>query len=154
MRKHYSWLYGINGISILNKFKYYHVIEGLAPDIMHDILEGVLPLTTSLFISRCIENTKFTLVELNHIIKNFNYGPCEVRDKPSKISRKHTNDSSIRGSATQTWLLSVNLLLMMGAKCDEDEPALHCFTLHLNVCRVILKHPSVGPIFSTLKNLS
>ncbi|KZS05659.1 Uncharacterized protein APZ42_031091 [Daphnia magna] len=45
LRTHYSRLYGINQISILSSFLYFHVIGGLVPDIMHDILEGVLPLT-------------------------------------------------------------------------------------------------------------
>lgn len=35
--------YGINRNSILNDLKYFHVCSGaLIPDIMHDMLEGVL----------------------------------------------------------------------------------------------------------------
>ncbi|KAK4005904.1 hypothetical protein OUZ56_011025 [Daphnia magna] len=41
LRDHYSRLYGINQISILSSLMYFHVIGGLVPDIMHDILEGV-----------------------------------------------------------------------------------------------------------------
>ena len=34
--------YGINVRSILNKSLYFHVIEGLRRDAMHDVLEGLL----------------------------------------------------------------------------------------------------------------
>ncbi len=45
MAKHFGWLYGLTGSSILNELKFFHVINGLVPDVMHDILEGCLPLT-------------------------------------------------------------------------------------------------------------
>ena len=35
-------LNGIHHDSILNSSQFYHVTEGLPPDIMHDILEGAL----------------------------------------------------------------------------------------------------------------
>ena len=37
--------YGINRESLLCNLNYYHIIDGIPPDIMHDILEGVLLLT-------------------------------------------------------------------------------------------------------------
>ena len=40
---HYSRVYGIHHKSILNDLKYFHEIEGLPPDAMHDILEGIMP---------------------------------------------------------------------------------------------------------------
>ena len=38
--------YGIVRDSILNQSQFFHVIEGLAPDIMHNVLEGVLQYET------------------------------------------------------------------------------------------------------------
>ena len=34
--------YGINRDSVLNTLAYFYITEGLPPDIMHDVLEGVL----------------------------------------------------------------------------------------------------------------
>ena len=39
---HYKKTYGLNKFSVLNTSRYYHVVGGLPPDAMHDILEGVL----------------------------------------------------------------------------------------------------------------
>ena len=42
LHDHVATTYGIHHNSILNSSRFYHVTEGLPPDIMHDILEGVL----------------------------------------------------------------------------------------------------------------
>ncbi len=39
---YYSKAYGINSNSVLNKSRFFHVIGGMPPDAMHDVLEGVL----------------------------------------------------------------------------------------------------------------
>ena len=44
LEEHYSTCYGINRDPILNKLCYFDITSGaLIPDVMHDILEGVLP---------------------------------------------------------------------------------------------------------------
>ena len=51
MYQHYSVLYGINRRSILDSLTYFKVATGaLIPDIMHDLLEGVLVLETKLML--------------------------------------------------------------------------------------------------------
>ena len=139
LSNHYSWLYGINNISIFNTLLHFHVIGGLAPDIMHDVLEGALPLTLSKLILHCIEEKYFNLKQLNHLILNFNYGYSEIKDKPARITMKQLKDETIRGSATQKWLLAVNFLIMFGSKIKVDDQFLHCFCLLLEICRLIFK---------------
>ena len=93
----YSVNYGVNRPAILNKLSYYHVCDmGLPPDIMHDILEGVLTYTTKLLLQHFIDNqviffdvyslvTKqqnFTLEQLNSIISGFHYGYPNSANKP------------------------------------------------------------------------
>jgi len=49
---HYSTTYGINYCSVLESLSFFSVAEGaMVPDIMHDILEGVLPLELKLLIT-------------------------------------------------------------------------------------------------------
>ena len=48
-QQHYSLVYGVNRHALLDKLFYFSVTSGaLIPDIMHDILEGVLPLQVKL----------------------------------------------------------------------------------------------------------
>lgn len=44
-------VYGVKAQSELNNSKYFHVVDGLPSDIMHDILEGVLPLHFKVMLS-------------------------------------------------------------------------------------------------------
>lgn len=152
LHQHYSRLYGINKISVFNKHIYFHVIGGLAPDIMHDLLEGVIPLVLALFIAHCIDRKYFTFKQLNHIIANFNYGRAEVVDKPARITSKHLKDYTIRGSATQKWLLAVYFLVMVGSKIDTSDPALHCYRLLLEICRLVFKTSLSTLQLSNLEN--
>ena len=49
--QHYSLVYGVNRRALLDTLKYYNVASGsLIPDIMHDILEGALPLEVKLML--------------------------------------------------------------------------------------------------------
>ena len=50
-RQHYSTTFGVNRRSLLSSLKYLDVTSGmLIPDIMHDILEGALPLEVKLML--------------------------------------------------------------------------------------------------------
>lgn len=50
-RQHYSTVYGVNRRSLLNTLDFFSVSSGtLVPDIMHDILEGALPLEVKLML--------------------------------------------------------------------------------------------------------
>lgn len=94
-------IYGVKSNSILNQSKVFHVVEGLDPDIMHDQLEGVLPLTVKLMLKHFIQVDKYlTLDVLNHRIKAYNYGSADVTNKPSELKPTIlTNDS---GSISQS----------------------------------------------------
>ena len=43
LRDHLAKIYGINDELPLSVIVFFHVIGGLAPDVMHDLLEGTLP---------------------------------------------------------------------------------------------------------------
>lgn len=68
MYQHYSVLYGINRRSILDSLTYFKVATGaLIPDIMHDLLEGVLVLETKLML-------KVKVINLSAKLFNFLIG--------------------------------------------------------------------------------
>lgn len=84
-----SVTYGINSISCLNKIKHFHVANFQMPqDVMHVILEGILPLETGLMLASFIGDNFFTLELLNDRIENFSYSRTEARNKPRKPFNK------------------------------------------------------------------
>lgn len=97
--EHFKKTYGLNQYSILNDSRYYHVIGGLPPDAMHDILEGVLHYTVKevlkIFI---VDQQLFTLEELNGRITSFDYGYHNDKNKPAPVQRNRllSNDHSLK----------------------------------------------------------
>ena len=49
LKDHISITYGISKKSILNDLQHFHVVTGLVPDIMHNILEGNGALVTVVY---------------------------------------------------------------------------------------------------------
>lgn len=50
-RQHYSMTYGVNRRALLDTLRFVDITSGiLIPDIMHDILEGALPLEVKLML--------------------------------------------------------------------------------------------------------
>ena len=73
--------YGLNRASILNQSRFFHAVDGLDLDVMHDQLEGVLPLEIKLLLMKYIKVEEYiTLGTLNEIIRIF--GPSDISKKP------------------------------------------------------------------------
>ena len=74
--------------SILNELQYFSIASGaLLPDVMHDVLEGVLQYETKLLLKRLIfAEGCFTLDQLNSRISKIELGYMESRNRPSEIS--------------------------------------------------------------------
>ena len=86
LHDHLATTYGISRNSILNTSKYFHCADGLPPDCMHDILEGILPYTVKLLLVTFIQKKHyFTLEEFNDRICYFPFGACES-EKPATVS--------------------------------------------------------------------
>ena len=112
---HYSRVYGIHHKSILNDLKYFHVIEGLPPDAMHDILEGIMPKQIAKLLHLlAIQKKLINLNQLNHMIQNFMYGPNEIKSKPTLIKLKHLKRHSLRKPSSQIATLATILPLLIG----------------------------------------
>ena len=128
--------------SILNQSAYFHVLRGLLPDIMHDILEGkvyctfvmhdithlhfssnvigVLQLTMMVMLREFICNRKlFQVQTLNHRIKSFCYGPVDATNKPSTMNElwfRPSNTSCMKQSGMH---VEYEVSLAMQCVCDH-----------------------------------
>ena len=72
-------------------------------DIMHVILEGVLPLHCKRLLVHCIfEEHYFTLKTVNRLISEFRYGYSEGRNLPRPLDNDHirSSDSKLSQSGT------------------------------------------------------
>ena len=100
LHDHIATTFGVTRNPILNSCRYFHVVDGLVPDVMHDVLEGSLPLLVKLLLTYYIqERHMFTLADLNRRVASFKYGSA-VKSKPSTIpaSSFHSGDTKLRQS--------------------------------------------------------
>ena len=79
--------YGVSRDSILNQSRFFHVTNGLAPDVMHDVLEGTLQYEVKELLKFYVLDQKLiSLSTLNKKIEGFAYGPIESPNKPVPIT--------------------------------------------------------------------
>ena len=70
----------------MNKSLYFNVADGLDQDVMHDQLEGVLPLEIKMLLKSFIQDDKLmTLQTVNERIDKFDYGDVDIKNKPSPL---------------------------------------------------------------------
>ena len=102
--------YGIKEKSCLNELQYFHVMNGLPPDITHDIFEGVGKYVLKSVIEYCIRVNYFSLDSLNDSISSFDY------QGPDKITKPHIVPPSheIKQTASETWCLLRLFPLIIG----------------------------------------
>ena len=83
-----SVTYGINYESSLNRLQDFHICNNQLPqDIMHIILEGVVPYTMKAMLHSYITvKGYFTLYDINQKILHFKYSRAEFKSKPTQIS--------------------------------------------------------------------
>ena len=90
---------GINRESICNELQYFSAASGaLVPDVMHDVLEGVLQYEVMLLLRHLIyDESCFTLDQLNSRISRMELGinQSSIRDKcsNSSITRQKSPDT-------------------------------------------------------------
>lgn len=88
LHDHIATTYGISCNSILNTSNFFHVVDGIIPDIMHDILEGTLQLHIKWLLRHFIyKNKLFSLETLNSRMKSFNFGQSDSSNKPTSITQ-------------------------------------------------------------------
>lgn len=76
----------------MNKIPHFSVASLQMPqDVMHVLLEGVLPLNVRLMLDSFIKEGLITFDVLNDRIRNFRYGRIEARTKPPKLFEKKSN---------------------------------------------------------------
>lgn len=81
-----STTYGLYRDSLLNSSHYFHITDGLCPDVMHDVLEGCAQFEVKELIMYLINKKYITLNFLNSRLESFPYCGSDASDKPTLIS--------------------------------------------------------------------
>ncbi|RMX47642.1 hypothetical protein pdam_00025503, partial [Pocillopora damicornis] len=116
--------YGVKTRSVLNQSRYFHITDGLVLDVMHDQLEGVLPLEVKILLQKYIqEENYFTLEIVNDRLERLWYPQSDASNKPSPIKPQSLANNSMRisQSAARMWCLARMFPILIGDLIPQND---------------------------------
>ncbi|XP_047129340.1 uncharacterized protein LOC124809332 [Hydra vulgaris] len=124
--------------SMLN---YFHPIDSMPQDILHDILEGLMSVNFSVVIKGLVKDKFLTICELRNILKIFKYGITERCDKPLPSNvplNLVSSNKHISGKAVERWSLFYHLPLYIGKIVPKENEYWMLHLLCRRMCQIIL----------------
>ena len=95
-QRHVQSVDGVKRECPLNKLTGFHASQGFPPDLLHDVLEGIVPIELSLCIADFISKKYFTLEELNSEIQGFPFKFSDKTNCPQKIPSTFQRNKTVR----------------------------------------------------------
>ena len=141
LAQHYSVNYGLGRKSILSKFPGFQVTEQLPQDLMHILLEGVIPDVVKCLLEYYISKDLITVDQINSRLMEFEYGYSQVKDKPEPINPESLKDKPgkhICKDAAKMWMLFRILPFILHDIIDDSEEPFRVFELLMNVSSFLL----------------
>lgn len=117
---HCRSVYGVTGPCAFNKLSYFDTTNAFPPDVMHDFLEGVIPLDLKSVLKALHNDKTVTIQKVNDNIKNFSFGQNDCTSKPALIPEKVALDGNISGTAVEKWTLFRTLPFLIGSRIEKD----------------------------------
>ncbi|XP_056443822.1 uncharacterized protein LOC130380603 [Gadus chalcogrammus] len=115
--------YGVKKQCALSeKLCYFDVTSGFPPDVLHNLLEGVVPLELALSLNAFIKNKYFSLVEFNDLIAQFPYKWTDRTNRPHLVTATFAAKRSLGGNAHENWCLLRLLPFLIGLRVPESDP--------------------------------
>lgn len=112
--------FGVQTECILNQLNYFNFLDSPSVDIMHDLLEGVVPYEIKLVLQKLISLKCFDLDLINQRIQAHNFGYLESKNRPSPI-RLEGSGNKIGQKASQAWCLIRYLPVIIGDLVISNE---------------------------------
>ena len=115
---------GVKRVCPFNVLASFHSVGGFPPDIMHDIMEGVIP-SDLLAINRILcRKGCFSISQYNEALHNYEFSSYERNDKPYPLPTVNSV-KKCRGKAVSQWVHSrIWPLLIMKFDVDKQDPVL------------------------------
>ncbi|XP_048042264.1 uncharacterized protein LOC125265811 isoform X1 [Megalobrama amblycephala] len=126
--------FGVKRTCLLNDLQYFHICDNYAPDIMHDILEGVGQYEIKLLLEYL--SGVISRQGICNRIYSFNYGYLERKNRPTRVNLEQTGNG-IGLNAIQTFCLIRNIPLIFGDLVDEENKHWHLLLLLLQVINIV-----------------
>ena len=144
---------GIKEECIFNRLPDFHVTENFAVDIMHDILEGICESDLIALIKYCtLEKKYFSFIELNSLLKSYDWGITDSGSIPPPILEKDLKKDEIRMSATQMHTFVRHFGVLVAKFVPEDDPVWQIYIILRQILGIVCSQ-SIQIEYTVLQNL-
>lgn len=134
--------YGVKGSCPLSEsLEHFHVVNGFPPDLLHDLLEGVVPVELAVCLKALMTKRYFSLATLNVAIKQFPYTFSDRTNQPQLIAKNFSSKGTIGGNGHENWTLLRLLPLLIGHHIPEGDET---WDILMNLKDIVELSVSVG----------
>lgn len=105
---------GVKRSCSFNSLKYFHIIDNVIFDIMHDVDEGVIPFLLSHIFNYFIDEK--IVPDIVTRVRDFTYGAVGIQNKPTLLNLDRKN---LGQNASQSHCLLINLPFILADKKEE-----------------------------------
>jgi len=111
-------VYGVTSACPFSCLSDFDVTQFFAPDVMHDVLEGVVPLTVKHILRHTVASTTLSVQDINHRLMSLSFKYGKETYLPPPLSLASVNgDGQISGNASEKWCLLRILPFLLNGAC-------------------------------------
>jgi hypothetical protein len=129
-------VYGVNGKNALKDLPSFDPIQCLPPDCMHDVLEGVIPVTLNAILKKLISTGVLTVDVINERMSRFTYNAYDRYNAPLILPRSFPKKGLV-GTASQMLVLMRCLPFVIGDLINEDNEVWKLHLILRHVCDIV-----------------
>lgn len=146
--------YGVTGPCPFSELKYFDTTTAFPPDIMHDILEGVVPVILKLVICQSHKEKLITIPEINSELQHLAIGQNDLKNKPVQLLERLLQNATMSGSAAQKWCLFRLLPFIMASHVPKDCSYWHVYLMCREIVDIVFASKLNRELLSYLKLLT
>ncbi|KAB0790200.1 hypothetical protein PPYR_15466, partial [Photinus pyralis] len=126
--------FGIKQICIFNDLRFFHVVENISVDLMHDLLEGVLRYDMAHILNNLISKKFVSLPLVNSRIKFFKFSEADIGNPIPIIKIEHLQKNYLTLSASEMLAFVVYFGILLGDRVPDNDEV---WEFYLNLHRII-----------------
>lgn len=135
----------------LNDLSQFHIFVNKTVDIMHDILEGAIPILLKQLIHYGISNKIFTLKEIQDSVKFYNFGFLQRTNIPSLV-QLHKSNLGLSSSQIKCLFLNITFILSKYRDHEKIEHVWICIESLLRIIEIVFSHQITEEDVKRLEN--
>lgn len=130
---------GVKGrCPLTTSLKHFHAVKGYPPDILHNVLEGIVPVEVSLCLTDLISKNYFTLDMLNDAIRSFSYTFTDKTNQPQKTGKGFSPKGTIGGNGHENWSVIRLIPLYIGHCVPEGDHSWEIMMLLKDIVELVV----------------